>query len=237
MKLTWAVALCACSGGGDDKLDVRISGEQLVERGMPAAMFADGWAVHFDHLVVSIGDVEARTGTQRSSLAVDRAVELAQPGAANGLALGALEAVDTPFDHVAYTLASVWIRATATKADDVRHLDLRFTRALTYDCALVGAPRALTATLHVDHLFLDNTEDENLRFQKIADADGVLGAADGTVDDDELAATRIDGDPLYRVHSTLDFDGHPITTLRQYLARRIGSFGHVNGDDPCKAIE
>jgi len=235
MKLTWAVALCACSGSGDDKLDVRITGEQLVERGMPAAMFADGWSVHFDHLVVSVGDVEARAGARRSTLHLDRAVDLAQPGSANGLDLGAIDALDAPIDHVSYTLSSIWIRATATKAGDAHHLDLRFTRALAYDCATAGTPHALTATLHVDHLFLDNTEDENLRFQKIADAD--VDPADGTTSDDELAAARVDDDPLYRVHSTLDFDGRRITTLRQYLARRIGSFGHIDGDDPCEVVE
>ncbi|HEX3480803.1 MAG TPA: hypothetical protein VHT91_37560 [Kofleriaceae bacterium] len=33
--------------------------------------------------------------------------------------------------------------------------------------------------------------------------------------------------------STLDFAGNRITNLRQYLEQRAGSFGHVNGEDPC----
>jgi hypothetical protein len=43
----------------------------------------------------------------------------------------------------------------------------------------------------------------------------------------------IDADPLYHVISTLDFAGNRITNLRQYLEQRAGSFGHVNGEDPC----
>ncbi len=52
---------CGDSAAGEGSVDVRISGEELVQTGWPAMdgdellAFDDGWAVRFEHVVVSVG--------------------------------------------------------------------------------------------------------------------------------------------------------------------------------------
>ncbi|HEY0136004.1 MAG TPA: hypothetical protein VGB85_18085, partial [Nannocystis sp.] len=39
-------------------IDVRVYGEEFIESGIPAEVFADGWAVDFDKFLVTVGEVK-----------------------------------------------------------------------------------------------------------------------------------------------------------------------------------
>lgn len=140
--------------------------------------------------------------------------------------------------------ASVHVRATATKDGRSHRLDLAFSPRLAHDCKISSAIRARTAeqaslelraTLHADHLLMDNTPESNLRLGILVAADGADGSTpDGVTTSAELAATRIDDNADYKVKSAKDLSGAPIVTLHQYLERRLATIGHVDGELPCK---
>ena len=173
-------------------------GEQIVEQGLAATAFADGWSLRFDKFLVSIGDVRVSAGSESVASGAYRIVDLARPSNGRGQELPVLEVADGTYDHFGYTIApapsaqagnaseadvaamlasgsSIWIRATATKGDQTRELDLRFGMRLAHDCAITGkvagGPLEILATLHVDDLLLDNTPESSLRLQLLADAD------------------------------------------------------------------
>lgn len=229
---------------------------------MPAALFADGWSLKFDRFLVSVGELGATSRAARLSSPGYRIYDLARPSAGQGHSLARLPAPPGAYEHFLYTIApaseatagnataadvalmnqaraSVRILATATRGAETKRLDLAFAPTLVHDCAITSAlaPAArldLRATLHVDHLVMDNTADSSLRLQLLLDADGKDGSSpDGTITAAELAATDISAHPQYRVRTARDLSGAPIRNLRQYLERRIATLGHVDGENPC----
>ena len=66
MRFAYALTLTACgaSAGGEAELTVRTYGEEYIEDIIPADVFDDGWAVHFDRFLINLGDVQvAEAGT------------------------------------------------------------------------------------------------------------------------------------------------------------------------------
>ena len=255
--LAGLLGAAACGEPAAGKLSIRVDGERFVEQGMAASLFRDGWALRFDHFLVSVGEVSLGDRADAGY----RILDLARPSAGKAHELALLELPDGAYDRLRYTIApsptaaagnvseaeaealrqagaSVRIRATATREGQTHRLDLAFAPRLAHDCALAGKLEGerpeLRATLHADHLLMDNTAESSLRLQLLVDADGAGGSPrDGITTAAELAATAIDGNADYRVLSTRDFAGQPITDLRQYIERRLGTIGHVDGENPC----
>lgn len=192
-------------------------------------------------------------------------VELAHDSEGNGFELASLAAPAGHYDRYAYRLIpsatpmnlnadaraattmaaegySVWVRGTATKDSVVKTIDWGFSMKLAYaGCALGGTvdgdELVAQATIHADHLFYDDaiSDEPNLAFQLIADADGAAGEpADGNISLAELEAVDIRGLPRYQVGSLRDAEGDSIDNLRQYIEHQVVTVGHINGEGHCK---
>src|SRR5687767_2060238 len=94
----------ACGGGGGEPgdLTVAVYGEELAEEGIPAEVFTDGWAVSFDKVLVSVGDVTAAAGHDEPALtsATFRVWDLARPSAGAGYEIATAEVPGGAYDHI-----------------------------------------------------------------------------------------------------------------------------------------
>ena len=54
--------VAACGGAETGSITATVYGEELVEEGIPADIFNDGWRVDFDLFLVSIGQIAAQAG-------------------------------------------------------------------------------------------------------------------------------------------------------------------------------
>ena len=232
-----------------------VYGEELIEEGIPADAFGDGWSVSFDTFLVSIGGAFFL-------------VDLAQPSGGEGYALAAFEAPAGTYDRFSYRLApspeatsinaaaadaaamkaagySIWLKGRATNGAATKTFDWGFRLKLTHArCEISeeidGGEATAQATIHADHFFYDDavSEEPNVMFQLIADADGAAGApADGAITLDELAAVDIRSQTRYQVGSNRDAAGGAITNLRQYLELQATTLGHINGEGHCDELD
>src|SRR5262245_18168112 len=192
LALTCTLAMACNDATFEGQIAPRAYAEQIAEEGLTAASFADGWALRFDKLLVSIGDLRVRSGGDTVASSTYRIVDLARPSDGRGQDLPAFDAPDRAYDHFGYTIgparsaepwntsamdamamtasgSSIWIQATATKGAQTRRLDLQFDMNLVHDCTIAGKVAAdaleVRATLHVDHVLLDNTPESRLRLQ------------------------------------------------------------------------
>jgi hypothetical protein len=139
---------------------------------------------------------------------------------------------------------SVWVRGQATKGAETRTFDWGFTTKLTFlHCDLGGDvdgnTLAARATIHADHLFYDDavSDEPNVAFQLIADADGADGTtADGAITFAELAAVDLRGQARYQVGSLRDPAGAAIVNLAQYIVHQVTTVGHINGEGHCEDV-
>jgi hypothetical protein len=77
--------LAGCGSGSSDghgTAQVTIWGEEYIEQGIPADVFADGWAVRFDEFLLLLSDIHARSSNAEQSRRFDRPqlVDLVNPG-------------------------------------------------------------------------------------------------------------------------------------------------------------
>jgi hypothetical protein len=257
----------ACAGEESGTLTATVYGEEFIEEGLPADVFADGWSVSFDTFFVSIGNVAGKPGEGGTEVGDPsfHVVDLAQASSGEGVELASFDAPPGRYDHYGYQLKSdavatglnvdaadvtamkaagysLWVRGSATKAGTTKTFDWGFTMKLTYAHCDLGASidgNELTAqaTIHADHLFYDDavSEEPNVAFQLIADADGAGGGtADGAITLAELAAVDIRGQTRYQVGSIKDPAGNTITNLRQYVEHQVVTVGHINGEGHCE---
>jgi hypothetical protein len=194
-------------------------------------------------------------------------VDLAQPSGGEGYELATFDAPGGTYDSYRYRLApdaaatsvnvddadaaamkaagySIWVRGSATDGAATKTFDWGFTLALTHARCEVseeidGGAATMQATIHADHFFYDDaiSEEPNVMFQLIADADGAGGApADGAISMAELAAVDIRSQTRYQVGSSRDAAGNAITNLRQYLELQATTLGHINGEGHCDEL-
>ncbi len=194
-------------------------------------------------------------------------VDLAQPSGGEGYELATFDAPAGTYDHYGYRLApsadaapvnvgaadaaamkaagySIWLAGSATDGTATKTFDWGFTLKLTHAHCDVsekidGGAATMQATIHADHFFYDDavSEEPNVMFQLIADADGAAGApADGAITMDELAAVDIRSQTRYQVGSNRDAAGKEITNLRQYIELQATTLGHINGEGHCEDL-
>lgn len=194
-------------------------------------------------------------------------VDLAQPSDGAGHEVVRFTAPGGDYDHYGYGLRpaatatpvnvaaadaaamitagyGVWIQGSATKAGVTKSFDWGFRTKIGYaHCEMAatidGTDVAMVSTFHADHLFYDSltSNEPDIRFQLIADADGAAGAAaDGSISMAELAATDITAEEHYQVGSLQDPDGADITNLQQYLTVQQSTLGHINGEGHCEDV-
>lgn len=261
--------LLAMACGDDEELVGSITatayGEEFIEEGIPASVFADGWAVQFDKFVVSIGDPKAKAGEGAKEVGDPGMylVDLAQPSNGEGYAFATFDAFAGTYDHYGYRIApsgdavainaseadaaamkqrgySIWVQGTATKGGVEKSFDWGFSLKLAHaHCDVMETIRdqAITvqSTIHADHLFYDDAVSEDPNV-----AFELIATADadddGTITTDELAATDIRAQTRYQVGSRRDPHGNAITNLLQYIELQATSLGHLNGEGHCEDV-
>jgi hypothetical protein len=256
-------ALAAC--GGDDEfaagtLAVHIYGEELAEEGIPAEVFADGWSVSFDRVLLSVGDVSAAVEHDDPALTAPeyRIWDLALPSGGVGHEVAAAAVDGGPYDHVAFRVApsadAVAGNATAEEVALMRDgghglyvagraerdgvslsFAWGFSGATWYrECegtALVdGGEQTTTLTIHMDHLFYDDLFSP----EPLVAFDLVAQAdadGDAVVTQAELAAVSLATQERYQVGST------GIDDLWSFIDRQTSTVGHIDGEGHCGVAE
>lgn len=201
-------------------VELTIYGEEFIEEGIPAAAFADGWAVDFTHFEVTIADlgllgVEADSGT----------FDLTEPSDGEGQLVGTIE---VPSSELAadgeYVIERIEVEGIAQKDDVTKQFSWTFEAVLEHSECQGQEGGVFQATIHADHLFYDSLAagEPALRFEAIAAADS---DDDGDVTVSELEAADIgDYDPG---------SGGGVDNLWQYLEAAAKTVGHANGEGHC----
>jgi hypothetical protein len=216
----------ACSGG-EGEIEVRAWGEDFIEAGIPAAEFADGWAISFDRFEVELRDVSVAGASVPDPASLD----LVQPTAGIGQLVGRASVSAGEFDDAQFTIARVEVEGRATKDGDEKTFAWTFETAVDYaNCeAVTEVPRdgvgVLQVTVHADHLFYDSTvsAEPDLRFAAIAAADT---DADGVVTQAELANADL---------GAYDPGNLEIDDLWAFVSAQAQTMGHVDGEGHCES--
>jgi hypothetical protein len=218
-----ALLLLACAGEGE--VEVRAWGEDYIEQGIPADVFADGWAVSFDRFEVTLQDVFVAG----SRLADPQPVDLTEPSDGEGQLLGRAPTDAGDHQDARFTLAKLEVEGTATRDQQQLHFAWTFeTPVHFHDCETTttvptDGVGSLQITIHADHLFYDSlvAEEPLLLFDAIAaaDLDG-----DGDITQAELAQVDIGG---------YDPGNAAIDDLAGYIAALARTTGHVDGEGHC----
>jgi hypothetical protein len=257
-----SILLAACSED-TGSITATAYGEELIEEGIPADAFVDGWTVSFDKFLVSIGNAKAQAGHDHDEVGFDGfyVVDLAKGSNGEGQELATFDAPGGTYDHYGYQLEpdanatnvnadeadvtalktngySIWVRGTATKGTDTKTFDWGFRMRLTYahceaGMTIDGDNVAMQSTIHADHLFYDDAISDEPNVAFDLFAEADANA-DNTVTLDELAAKDIRTQTRYQVGSTRDVEGKEITNLRQFLEYQTTTVGHINGEGHCE---
>jgi len=261
LALTSALAACV----GDDEyasgnLAVQIYGEEFAEEGIPSDVFADGWSVSFDKVLLSVGDVSAAVEEEDPALTAPdhRIWDLALPSEGVGQEVAAAEVDGGPYDHVAFRVApsadavagnataedvelmrdggyGLYVAGRAEKEGAEMSFAWGFSGATSYrECegtALVdGGEHTTTLTIHMDHLFYDDLFSP----EPLVAFDLVAQAdadGDAVVTDAELAAVSLDTQERYQVGST------GIDDLWAFIDQQTSTVGHIDGEGHCGVAE
>ncbi len=225
------------------------------------AISFDSFLVSTGNFAAKAGENSAEVGAPRYFM-----VDLALPTGDEGHELVTFDAPGGAYDHYGYGLRpdanaeavnvsaadatamkaagyGVWVRGSATKDGVTKTFDWGFTTKLGYaHCEMAatidGDNVKMVSTFHADHLFYDSltSEEPDVRFQLLADADGIGGTPDGAITMEELAMKNIAAESNYQVGSLRDPDGAEITNLRQYLTVQQSTLGHINGEGHCEDV-
>ena len=257
LALTASVCLFTLAGceadEGEGTLRVAIYGEELIEDGIPADAFVDGWRVDFTRFLVAVDDIDA----DGEPLAGQHVFDLAQPSGGDGHDVATLTMPAGPVETLSYRIGpaaadaeatnateadlatmrdggwSIWVEATATRGADTKTIAWGFDTTTTYSPCETNQPLAdggmatSQITIHADHLFYDDLDSEtpNIAFDLIAAADA---DADGAVATDELAAIDITTQSRYQVGS------RDIADLAGFIAAQTHTLGHIDGEGHCR---
>jgi hypothetical protein len=176
----------ACTDGESGSITSTVYGEELIEEGIPADVFSDGWSIEFDKFLVSIGSTAAKAGEGGAEVGEPGffLVDLAQPSGGEGYELATFDAPAGTYDHYGYRLApsataapvnvaaadadamkaagySIRMIGTATKGSAAKTFDWGFTLKLTHAHCEVsekidGNAVTMQSTIHADHFFYDD---------------------------------------------------------------------------------
>ncbi len=260
--LTLTSALTACAGDEYEPgtLAVQIYGEEFAEQGIPADVFADGWSVSFDKVLLSVGDVSAAVEHDDPAVTAPeyRIWDLALPSGGVGHEVAAAEVDGGPYDHIAFRVApeadavagnatdedvalmrdgghGLYVAGRAEKEGEALSFAWGFPGATSYrECegtALVdGGAHATTLTIHMDHLFYDDLFSP----EPLVAFELVARAdadGDAVVTDSELAAVSLSSEERYQVGST------GIDNLWDFIDQQTSTVGHIDGEGHCGVAE
>lgn len=250
------VTLGSCGGGGGTgTLAVEVWGEEYIEQGIPANVFADGWSVTFTRFLVTIGDVSLARGDGAPDVtdATQRVYDLTRAGP---FPLLIREAPAGAYDHTGYAIApagaaaeagngtaadldlmrqgglSVYVEGSATDGAITKTFAWGFATATTYTAceslAVVerGGAATVQLTIHGDHLFYDDLFAADPNVT-FATLATADADADGEVTPAELEAYDLRALPNYGTGST------GIENLWDFVTHLTGTLGHIDGEGHC----
>jgi hypothetical protein len=257
--LVLASVLAACGSEDPGTLEVRIYGEEFIEEGIPADVFADGWAVSFDRFLVSVSAVRAASGHGTAALSDDsvRIFDLSPASAGNGFLVASAMVDGGHYDHVAYAIRPA---TAAASAGNATQQDVDLMTQGGYSLYVAGSATKGTTTKTFAWGFSTSTRYEECHSEAVVDggtsaaqitvhADHLfyddlfseepevqfelIASADaddnGVVTQAELAAVNITTLPDYQVGS------EPIADLWSFIEHQTATVGHIDGEGHCEA--
>jgi hypothetical protein len=227
LVLSVTSTLGACAEDGEGTITVTTYGEAFIEEGIPADDLADGWAIDFETFEVSLNAITVAGQT----LADPDPIELTTPSNGARQALGAITVAEGSYGDATFRIDELRVVGSATDGADTVTFDWTFSDATRYEgCEATtvvadGGQATFQITVHADHLFYDSlvSEEPDLRFQAIADADS---DGDGAVTQAELAAADI---------GAYDPGNSDADDLWSFLVEQSRTVGHVDGEGHCDA--
>jgi hypothetical protein len=230
MNLCFITAFAPACGAGE--WVVTTWGEEYIEQGIPAEVFADGCSARFDSFTVQLQEIALLDGAGEEAGALDGVflVELTEPGPQT---LGRASAPATLYDAARARIAPVDGAPSVTAAGVITcgEASVSFDWSFSTDTTYVCAPEDLTLprggeattelTIHGDHLFYDGLESPDALVRAEALADGVVTQAE------------LDAVPLAPLGYTVG-QYSDVTTLGQHVERLTRSLGHVDGEGHCQ---
>lgn len=251
--LATTLVLVGCGAGKDGPkngtLDVRIYGEDFIEEGIPEDVFADGWRISWDRFLVALDGVETPDEADTGRYLFDLTAESGGAGnkvatltSASGMAelayrIGPGDAATggNADDMIAMMEAegwSIYVSGTATNGPLNLGFAWGFSSETEYaECevaeeVLENETLRTLITIHSDHLFYDDLEEEepDVRFDLVATADTDM---DLIISADELRAVDITADENYQVGS------RDIDNLYDFIEAQSQTVGHIDGEGHC----
>ncbi len=263
--LAIAAALFAINCGGDagpGLLEISIYGEEFIEDEIPAAELVDGWAIHFDEFLISIGDVSAAVGDDGAAELSDgqyRIFDLAEASAGAGYAVTAAVVEGGAYDNVSYRIAAassavagnaeaadvtfmvdeglaVYVRGTATREAVTKTFAWSFTGATSYgDCHGTALIDDSDASSQIT-IHGDHFFYDDL----VSDSPNLAFAAIAQADDDgdgdgEVTAAELAAFML-ATQERYQVGSLDIDNLWDYLDYSTTTLGHIDGEGHCDTI-
>ena len=239
-------------------LEVRIYGEELIEVGIPADVFVDGWALRYEKFLVSVGEVEAQRDGVEGGLSEPnyQVFDLTRPSEGAGQRVASEPVVDGRYDATQFVIGpaadalagnasaadletmraggySLYAAGQATKGDVTMRFAWGFATRTRYTACeslaeVGGAPARIELTIHGDHLFYDDLFSSTPNIS----FDLVANAdadGDGEVTQAELLAVDLRPLANYQVGST------DIVDLWHFIEQKTTTVGHIDGEGHCEA--
>lgn len=262
IALAFVSCLAAC--GGDDggepgTLTVAIYGEELIEEGIPADVFVDGWSVEFDRFLVRVGEVSAAAGQDDSAIDEPgyRVFDLARPSGGAGFEVISAEVPGGAYDHISYRIAggaeasagnasaddvtlmtdgglAVYAEGTARKGEVEKRFAWPFSSPTRYShcagTAVIDGDAARTVlTIHADHLFYDDL---------VSSEPGVAFDLIAAADDEGDGDGEITPDELAAVDITGEDryqvgNQTEVEDLWAFIDAQTATLGHIDGEGHC----
>lgn len=251
--------LAACDSGVEGELSVQIYGEEFIEAGIPADVFADGWSVTFDSFLISVGQVAVAEAGAAAAVEEPRfqIFDLAVDSSGAGQVVAKGTVPGGAYDETRYVVApgADAVAGNASAEDVARMVDGGFS------VYIAGAARKGDRTLNFAWGFATHTNYDPCASKAVVDA-GAPAAVQLTIHGDHLfyddlfsetpsvrfeliagADTDGDGDitraeleavdirPLanYQVGST------DIVDLWSFIAHLTSTLGHIDGEGHCES--
>ncbi len=256
------------AGCGDDPLaagqfEASVYGEEFIEEGIPADVFADGWSVTFDRFLVSVGGVRAQAGHDAGEQMSDAytIVDLAEATGGDGHVIATLDVPGGAYDHFGYALVhdadstalnvdaadadamraagyALWVQGSATDGTDTFTFDWGFTFGLVIThCEIAvtidGGSGGAQATIHADHLFYDDAVSAEPDVAFQAIADA--DGADGTEPDGDITPAELAAVDI-TTFERYQVGSLDIDDLWGFVSHQVSTVGHVDGEGHCEDV-
>ncbi|MBN2526475.1 MAG: hypothetical protein JXR76_08775 [Deltaproteobacteria bacterium] len=254
--LLWQAGCESSDEDGAGTLNVTIWGEAYIEQGIPAAEFADGYAITYEKFLVNVRNISAATADGAIGIrdAASKIWDVTKVGPTD---IVSAQVDAASYTHTAYTIApanaaslagnadaadvammkqngySIFVQALATNGTITKHFAWGFNSATRFDpCHSLGVvtsdgEASIQITIHGDHLFYDSAQSTDPAL-RFTDLALADANSDNEITREELLAYSITALQYYTV-GNMD-----ITNMWDYLSYMVKTVGHIDGENHCE---